>query len=322
MKMKLIETIEDILILEYSQKIINNLIQKFKSEDSSATDEVIKKYIQDFKDNSNKFENKDITKYKWKDLKDIVDNNRTKRIKAGKIDDTAVDANLLYNKDGYRLYHGKDKKACIKYGNGYSFCISSRGPDNAYDRYRRTSNGNFGTPYFVFNDNLEKKNINHLLVVYTIDKRNGEFNYMVTPSNNRGEEMYSNMTEFLINYNLPIDLVKLIIPQELSDNEKQLENLKKEQHQIHKNIQILFDNLFDIDIMKYSSYMDEVTLLNGIKDLCREHENAYEMIMSKKDQSDFTQKAIKLFEREPKFIPLFIELSKSYAKERKVKSDS
>ena len=196
--MKLIPILENIILLEYSEKLVNGLVEKFKQENPRLTDEIIRTYIQDFKNISQKLDNKDITKYNWKDLEQTVDSNRSTKIKAGKIDVTAEDANLLYNKDGLRLYIGNSKKACIKYGNGYSFCISARGEGNLYGTYRRDDMDRIGTPYFLFNDTLPKKDKRHVLVIFhKYDQETKEIEYTVTNAKNDGETEFNDINDMI-----------------------------------------------------------------------------------------------------------------------------
>ena len=207
--MKLTETIYSILLKEYSEGVMRRLIDKFKSEQNNLSDAVIISYINDFKKISQKLENRDIMTYSWKDLENAVDSNRSTRIKAGKIDVTAEDANLLYSSDGVRIYHGKDKAACIKYSNGYSFCIGARGDNNLYSSYRHYEDDGLekvGTPYFVFNDNLDKEDPNHILVIFEFSyKRKGESeftpnHYTVTNADNNGDKRFFNFSIIVAEY--------------------------------------------------------------------------------------------------------------------------
>jgi hypothetical protein len=185
---------------EYSSKLVNDLTVKFKQEKPNLGVDIIQSYINRFaqiKDSPRVIE-KDITKYNWKDLETTVDANQPKRIKAGKINDgePSKDANLVYNQNGLRIYVGKTKNACIKYGNGYSFCISARGDDNLYHDYRYEQGG---TPYFVFDDTKsseQDKNGNfidptHLLVIFAHEDVEYQAPYTVTTADNPGEDQYS-----------------------------------------------------------------------------------------------------------------------------------
>ena len=220
--MKLTETIYSILLKEYSEGVMRRLIDKFKTEQNNLTDAVIISYINDFKKISQKLENRDIMTYSWKDLENAVDSNRSTRIKAGKIDVTAEDANLLYSSDGVRIYHGKDKAACIKYSNGYSFCIGARGDNNLYSSYRYYDDyekEKVGTPYFIFNDNLDKKDPNHILVIFefSLNNKHSPFphfspsHYTVTNANNSGDERFENFNSITTKYPWVTPLKDLMI---------------------------------------------------------------------------------------------------------------
>ena len=203
--------LENNILNEYTDKIINQLIDKFKQEKPNLAPNIIQSYIERFSQikDSPRVSEKDILKYSWKELETIVDSNQPKRIKAGKINDGEPnsDANLVYNQNGLRIYLGKDKKSCIKYGNGYSFCISARGGDNMYNDYRYEQKG---TPYFVFDDTKsseQDENGNfidptHLLVIFVYDDvvDFDEYDdtiyrlpiyYTVTTANNPGEDKYN-----------------------------------------------------------------------------------------------------------------------------------
>ena len=196
------------ILNEYSTKIINQLIDRFKQEQPSLDTNIIQAYINRFTQirNSPKISEKDITKYSWKELETAIDSNQPKRIKAGKINDgePSKDANLVYNQNQLRIYVGKTKEACIKYGNGYSFCISARGDQSMYHTYRY---GQGGTPYFIFDDtksseqdeNGEFIDPEHLLVVFKYEspEEGSEYGdgYSITNANNPGEKEFDDFNE-------------------------------------------------------------------------------------------------------------------------------
>jgi len=176
------------LINEYGQSLIETLIEKFQQEVPTLTPTIIRNYIDRFDRIKNNLTEKDITKYSWKELENTVDGYQTKdRIKAGKLDPTVSDANLLYNQDGTRIYLGKDKKSCIKYGNGYTFCISARGENNMYAQYRIRDKG---TPYFIFNDKLPTEDNRHLMVLFVYQHGTVQYakRYSVTLATNQPED--------------------------------------------------------------------------------------------------------------------------------------
>jgi hypothetical protein len=176
--MKFTDLIYEMVLKEYNEKFLNQITKKFQEEIPDLETDIIRVYINRFvqiKDSPNVKE-KDITKYTWRQLESVVDSNQPKRIKTGKMNDgePSGDSNLIYNENGLRIYLGKTKNACIKYGNGYSFCISSRGEGNLYFDYRHRQKG---TPYFIFDDtkSSEQDDIgnfidpDHLLVLFIFD---------------------------------------------------------------------------------------------------------------------------------------------------------
>jgi hypothetical protein len=190
--------LEDFPINEYSQGIINKLTAKFKQENPSLSDDDIKTYINRFDSIKGNLptDKRDIMKYSWDELEQAVASSQSKRIKAGKINDgEPEDANLVYNQNGLRIYVAKTKQACIKYGNGYNFCISARGEDNQYNGYRI---GDGGTPYFVFDDTKSSErdkngkfiDPTHLLVIFRYATDEDRYPYTVTTADNPGEEEY------------------------------------------------------------------------------------------------------------------------------------
>lgn len=194
--------LKGLVILEaYSQGLINKMINKYKSFNPDLSSEEIKEKIARFQQISSNVEQKDITKYSWDELTSLLDSHQPKRIKAGKIDKTNPDLDMIYNKDGIRIYRAITKKACIKYGNGYNFCISSRGTRNKFEDYRVKGNA---TPYFIFNDNLTTNKLRdgsfedprHLLVLMVYDtgeKKNPT--YSISNADNTGEVNYPNPTQ-------------------------------------------------------------------------------------------------------------------------------
>lgn len=197
--MKLIDTIHNIINEAYSEKLVNNMVQKYSISNRELDTRTIRNAIERFQQISPNLQNRDITKYSWEDLTNIIAAFQPKRIKAGKIDKTKTDANLIYHKDNIRVYLASNKTACIKYGHGYNFCISSRGLENKYETYGPERIG--ANIYFVFNDNLsnyshtnegggrEFKDPNHLLVVIPHYNSIPKVQYGITNAYNSGEDI-------------------------------------------------------------------------------------------------------------------------------------
>jgi len=139
------------LITEMTEKVIQQIIARFKKENPNLDDNLIRSYIERFEEikNSPNIQNKDIFSYKWNDFEQLILANPKKRVKAGKVDKSTVDANLIYDVAPIQVFAGSSQQSCIKYGNNHSFCISSRGGNNRYMEYRYEMKEN---PYFVFVD--------------------------------------------------------------------------------------------------------------------------------------------------------------------------
>jgi hypothetical protein len=230
--------LEDDFLAEYSQGIINKLTSKFKQENPSLSDDEIKTYINRFDSVKGNLptDKRDITKYSWNELEQVIATNQSKRVKAGKINDgEPEDANLVYNQDDLRVYVGKTKKACIKYGNGYSFCISARGDDNLYGDYRFEQEG---TPYFIFDDSKSSErneegyfeDPNHLLVVFYHKGNEDKYHeYSVTDANNIETDTFYDWKKLIQYYPGQPKLKNLediIKPVELDPKEKAEYDLK------------------------------------------------------------------------------------------------
>lgn len=220
------------IINEYSTKLVNTLIDKFQQQNPNLDRNIIKGYIQRFKEikNNPNIIEKDINRLTWKELETAVDANQPKRIKAGKLNDgsPSSDSNLIYNQKNLRIYAAKSQKACIKYGNGYSFCISTRGDRSLYDDYVFNKGG---SPYFIFDDSLTSEQDNngdflfpnHLLVLFVHDDY-----YTVTDANNKGDKTFYNFDDIVQSYPKLKGLKKLFKQFPPNLLEKQLSQLKNE----------------------------------------------------------------------------------------------
>jgi len=236
--MKFTDLIYEMVLKEYNEKFLNQIIKKFQEEIPNLETDIIRVYVNRFvqiKDSPNVKE-KDINKYTWKQLETVVDSNQPKRIKTGKMNDgePGGDSNLVYNENGLRIYLGKTKNACIKYGNGYSFCISSRGEGNLYFDYRDRQKG---TPYFIFDDTKSSEqddmgdftDPDHLLVLFMFEHSydKGTFWYTITDADNNGEMQYDYFDKIVKDYPRLKGLEELFKLVEIDPKEKKLSEIEK-----------------------------------------------------------------------------------------------
>ena len=150
-----------ILKEEYSEKVISQLLKKFIGYDSTADnrdkiiDHKLVNMVYDFIKTFDKIKNspniakKDIFTYTLPELEEVVLNYMKKDNPKSYKGDSDLD--LVYRNDELLIYVGDTKEKCIRYGEGYNFCISSHGKENLYHSYRYERNG---TPYFIFNNNF------------------------------------------------------------------------------------------------------------------------------------------------------------------------
>jgi hypothetical protein len=83
------------------------------------------------------------------------------------IDITGEDKeNVLANDEDVLILKGDDEHKCVKYGKGYSFCISRGGGGNMYGNYRLSKASTF---YFVFFKNIPKEDERHIMVLDRTD---------------------------------------------------------------------------------------------------------------------------------------------------------
>jgi hypothetical protein len=164
-------------------------LEKFKKEKPELGDQQIKYYIDKFSDkqSSNVFQKKDIFQYKFDELEKLIDANFPSDTSV-KTDDDEVDfkgsEDVVYNKNGLLVLLGNLKEKCIRYGKGYSWCISRKDSSNMFFSYRMRLNE--PVFYFVFDEDKPKEDKHHAIVVY-INKQ-GEY-YVATSLNTGDKEM-------------------------------------------------------------------------------------------------------------------------------------
>ena len=216
-----IKEVMGLITEEYSEKVIEQLLDKFTTQ-TNVDRYKIKNYIKIFDKikNGPNISKKDIFAYTLPELEEVVLNYMKKDTPKSYKGDSDLD--LIYNRNGLQIYVGETKEKCIRYGDGYNFCISSHGKENLYHDYRYDRNG---TPYFIFNRDLDSsKNSNdsggktfidphHLIVLFVHpitnlpDDRFKDFDeddkeddedvdygkdlyYSITTADNRGEANY------------------------------------------------------------------------------------------------------------------------------------
>ena len=242
-----------LLTEEYSEKVINQLIDKFKQENPEMDVELIRDYINRFDKikNDPSILDKDIFNYSLHKLEIILhgsfSNIKPKSYKGEE------DLDLVYDKFDFKIYRADSHEKCIRYGKGYSFCISSYSDRASYENHRVEHDG---TPYFIFNRNFSDKKgesdsdefetPEHLLVIivykswgHSIKFPNARVKdkyilsdryYSVSDANNEGEKFYYNFENIENDYpSLSLsgaDLKKILQPIPISDKDYDISDLK------------------------------------------------------------------------------------------------
>jgi hypothetical protein len=238
----------------FSVGLINIITEKFRHTNPDVDEDKIREYIKRFDEikGSPNVKEKDITKYTWDQLVTVIVDNSNKKIKAGKVTDDISKQDLVYQREGLEIYKGETSEGCIRYGNGYNFCISSRGEDNMYKIYRNETNK--GTPYFIFDKTLTNepvedrfdytfKDPKHLIVLiafygendgietpdgYTFEDgpNNGASNiyYSLTAAGNKGTYYFSDYKSIVDRFPKLSQIKELFQPLDITPKETEMNN--------------------------------------------------------------------------------------------------
>ena len=297
---KIWKDLKENVLNEYSDKIIAQLTAKFKSEKPDLDDNIIIAYINRFSQiKDNNVSQKDITKYTWNDLEKVINDNQPKRIKAGKLNDgePSKDANLVYNQNNLRIYVGPTKNACVKYGNGYSFCISARGGNNMYSQYRIEQ---YGTPYFVFDDTKTSEQSspgkfedpNHLLVVFVYNpedyEEGGEFSdgYTITNADNSGEDDFESFNGVERYYPRLKGLENIFQPIEVNSKEKAEYDIELKYNDALLDVKRPYKKDINVDSFQFTNIG---TADENIDDLINSKTQVYKIAASLKATADVNE---------------------------------
>ena len=167
----------------------------------------------------------------------LINTTSNKKLKSGVNDAQPLDAKPIFSKKGVvDIYEGHSQQACIQYGQGYSFCISTPG-GTMYQSYRDTQVSTF---YFVFDRTRDKSDPLHIVVVdMTFDEI-----LLTDAANNTGNiSEYGNSTDGYMNY-----LSSLGVPIGIFKNKPKTEEETKEQNllgDLNKSLKWFIDLSYD-----------------------------------------------------------------------------
>jgi hypothetical protein len=163
--------------------------EKFKKDNPELTDSVIDYYLNKFSDKQQSpvITNKDIMQYKFEDLEKLIDKNFPKTSDSSGDDevDFKGSEDVVLNENGLLVLIGDLKEKCIRYGRGYSWCISRKDQSNMFFSYRMRLNE--PVFYFIFDEDKPKDDKFHAMVIYI----NAEGEYYVANASNEGDKKMS-----------------------------------------------------------------------------------------------------------------------------------
>jgi hypothetical protein len=118
----------------------------------------------------------------------------------------------------YRVYEAHGKVDCIKYGKGYTFCISDSGLPNMYYYYRRGQQSKY---YFVFDLNLTPEENEYITVVDAHPDGKFEFTHKDNDTPKTSKEYDYSLDVFLSTKHGLSELEDIFKPAPMSKEEKE-----------------------------------------------------------------------------------------------------
>lgn len=177
-------------LFEISDKIKQTLRAKFKQQNDLLSDDQINYYLDKWDRYAKNFpvDKRDITRLSFDEIEQLIDNAVSRAQLKGRGQQKTKqpeESKAIYKDNNLIINQGNTKERCIKYGDGFSFCISRNDSSNLFFSYRMRAN----EPVFYFVRDLqrEKENPNDIwrFIVIQVDKNN---NYTVTTADNPGDK--------------------------------------------------------------------------------------------------------------------------------------
>lgn len=216
------------MLLEFTEPAILRFIEKFRR--FNVDEQTIRQYIKDFETykNSPLITIKDPNQYKdfvsFKQNVDAAKNKAAfkKRNIPNVSDDspTASEAISLENDADVEIYKGDEEHKCVKYGLGYSFCISRPGGGNMYGSYRLDKASTF---YFIYFKKIPKTDPRHILV---LDRTNRGWEW--TFGDNKTKVIDGGWSELISVFPVLTKYEHLFVNNPLTDKEREYRQEVKE----------------------------------------------------------------------------------------------
>jgi hypothetical protein len=191
-------------------------VKKFQND---ATEQEIRRELQDFEKYKNALQKKDPFQYKsWIEFTEAIHAAKGRaEFKKKKIPNesqiTSTD-DIIADDENVTIYKGDSQDKCVMYGKGYTFCISRPTGGNMFSNYRL---GEEATFYFIYFKKKAKTENDHIMVLD--HNKNG---YKWTFADNMTQRVRGGWDEILGDYPELKPYEKLLINKKLDDDERYL----------------------------------------------------------------------------------------------------
>lgn len=168
--------VESYFLTELTDKVKQSVIQKFTQENPDVEQKTIEQFVNLWDRYSASFAPayRDITRLNWPVVQRLIADADTRAHLKGKYSALHTDSepntelDTLYNQNNLVIMKGDMREKCIRYGQGYTWCISRRDAQNMFFSYRmRLNEPSF---YFVFDKDRPKSDVWHAVVIYVDNK--------------------------------------------------------------------------------------------------------------------------------------------------------
>lgn len=209
------------LLREFSENAIKKIIGKFSND---ASEEEIRRELKDFEKYKNGIQLKDPFQYKtWLDFTQAIHGakgksefkNRNLKDKSKPktfVNKSEESSEAIVDDENVTIFKGDEEHKCVKYGAGYSFCISRPGGGNMFGNYRLQKASTF---YFIYFKNVPKSDPKHIMV---LDKT--EYGWEWTFADNNTQEIEGEFNEVVQNFPVLGEYESIFENNPLTDKEK------------------------------------------------------------------------------------------------------
>jgi hypothetical protein len=204
------------LMLEFSEGAIRNIVKKFQND---ATEQEIRRELQDFEKYKNSLQKKDPFQYQsWIEFTEAIHAAKGKaefkKKKAPTQDVVANQDDIVADDENVTIYRGDSQDKCVLYGKGYTFCISRQAGGNMFSNYRLGKDSTF---YFIYFKKKPKSATDHIMVLDHTNK-----GYEWTFADNNTKEVKGGWSYIIKKYPELQKYKKILINKKLNNDERDI----------------------------------------------------------------------------------------------------